>query len=167
MKINENNISEVFNIFTVRKAKNILDLIYEKENITKPKPKIKLSISNKFFCRFDNDPNNTIYIGIKLPKRTKSILDNNVPVTCGKNLYTNIYGAFYEIFAFLHELGHHIQLDWVNNQELYLNVYSEWREVVYDSESERQLSYRNIYYEKEADGFALNMINKYHDIIKK
>lgn len=49
-------------MFTVRKAKNILELIYEKENVSKPKPKIMLSLSNKFLCRFNNDSNNTIYI---------------------------------------------------------------------------------------------------------
>ena len=154
-------------MFTVRKAKKILELIYEKENVSKPKPKIMLSLSNTFLCRFGDNCNNTIYVGIKLSKRMKTILDNNVPVTCGKMLYNNINGEFYEIFAFLHELGHHIQLDWVTNHKIYLNVYREWREVVYDSELERQTSYRNICYEKEADEFALTMINKYYNILNK
>ena len=153
-------------MFTVRKAKKILELIYEKENVSKPTPKIMLSLSNNFLCRFGDNCNNTIYIGIKLSKRMKTILDNNVPITCGKMLYNNINGEFYEIFAFLHELGHHIQLDWVTNHKIYLNVYREWREVVYDSELERQTSYRNICYEKEADEFALTMINKYYNILK-
>lgn len=154
-------------MFTVRKAKKILELIYEKENVSKPKPKIMISLSNKFLCRFGENYNNTIYIGIKLSKRMKTILDNNVPITCGKMLYNNINGEFYEIFAFLHELGHHIQMEWVTNHKIYLNVYKEWREVVYDSESERQTSYRNICYEKEADEFALTMINKYYNILNK
>ena len=154
-------------MFTVRKAKKILELIYEKENVSKPKPKIMLSLSNKFLCRFGDNCNNIIYIGIKLSKRMKTILDNNVPITCGKMLYNNINGEFYEIFAFLHELGHHIQMEWVTNHKIYLNVYKEWREVVYDSESERQTSYRNICYEKEADEFALTMINKYYNILNK
>lgn len=154
-------------MFTVRKAKKILELIYEKENVSKPKPKIMLSLSNKFLCRFGDNCNNTIYIGIKLSKRMKTILDNNVPITCGKMLYNNINGEFYEIFAFLHELGHHIQMEWVTNHKIYLNVYKEWREVLYDSESERQTSYRNICYEKEADEFALTMINKYYNILNK
>lgn len=63
------------------------------------------------------------------------------------------------IFSFLHEIGHIVNMNKVNNESIY---YSNFKNTVYTSQKQAFKTYREIPTESLADTSAIEIMNKYN-----
>jgi hypothetical protein len=162
MKFKKIKIKGVVYMFTINKAEKILNIILESYPSLKDE-EIIIKYDKEFSVNIGLLNNNIVTISNKM---NDDIFNKNIrSYLLTKDFDTNNYmfDDLYEVFGFIHEIGHIYYKDIYSNEDIQ-TYYVNYKNKTYTSIKQAFKEYRSIPSEKVADEFAINIIK--NNVIK-